>query len=601
MAVVIAAALFAGCSDEETDAGREATEPTTAAHDCRPAEAPAVSPSTAPVSTFVGEVEVVAGLRFVEVTDAAGLALPAVPPCVPPTCRLNDPALFAAFPDVDPKDGDSVAGAFCQMERFTGGVAVGDVDGDLDPDVYVPRLDGSGRLFRNDDGAFVDITATVGLDVLPAVPTSGAAFADIDRDGDLDLAVNTIVAARPLLFRNDDGRFAEVGAEQGFAPDAPALHAGFSIAVGDYDRDGWPDFYVTEYLGSSAGDAGPPVDGRLLHNRGADAPGSFTDETAAAGVSIAALGPVYAFGASFADLDADGWPDLSVTGDFGTSRLFHNAGDGTFGEVTVAAGLGTEENGMGSATGDVDGDGLPDRFVSSVFDARGSSIAKGGNWGATGNRLYRNAGGGAFVDITDAAGVRDGGWGWGSAFVDLTNRGTLDLVQLGGLDLLITDLAAPYLDGAPRVWRNDGAGRFRDVAAAVGFDLHNGRGLAVLDFDGDGLLDLLGASPGARPRLFRNASIGTGEYLRVIVAPGRDGASALGATVTVRASAQVLGRQVVGSGTDYLGQSEDVVHFGLGDVADTLDVEVTWPDGGTAALSDVAPNDTIVVVAGDAP
>ncbi len=598
--MVVAVAVFAGCSGDATDEGGASSVPTAAAHDCRPAEAPAVSPSTAPASTFVGEVEVVDGLRFEEVTEAVGLALPAVPPCIPPTCRLNDPALFAAFPDVDPKAGDAVAGAFCQMERFTGGVAVGDVDADLDPDVYVPRLDGSGRLFRNDDGAFTDITAAVGLDVLPEIPTSGAAFADIDRDGDLDLAVNTIVAARPLLFRNDDGRFVEVGEEQGFAPDAPALHAGFSIAVGDYDRDGWPDFYVTEYLGSSAGDAGPPVDGRLLHNRGAAAPGSFTDATAAAGVSIAALGPVYAFGASFADLDADGWPDLSVTGDFATSRLFRNAGDGTFREVTVAAGVGAEENGMGSATGDVDGDGLPDRFVSSVFDARGSSIAKGGNWGATGNRLYRNVGDGTFVDITDAAGVRDGGWGWGSAFVDLTNRGTPDLVQLGGLDLLITDLAAPYLDGAPRLWRNDGAGRFRDVAAAAGFDLRNGRGLAVLDFDGDGLLDLLGASPGAQPRLFRNVSTETGDFLRVIVAPGRDGATALGASVTVRSGDQVVGRQVVGSATDYLGQSETVVHFGLGDVAGgTFSVEVTWPDGDTAALSDVSPNDTIVV-AGDA-
>ncbi len=536
---------------------------------------------------------------FVDVTEAAGLSVAALAPepvCLAPTCRLTQPAVLAAFPEVDPTQ-DAAGGAFCQMERFTGGVAVGDVDLDQDLDLAFSRLDGPVRLFVNDgSGAFTDATEAFGLDLGDHPPTSGLAFADIDNDLDLDLAANTIVAARPLLYRNDDGRFVEVGADAGFAPDVPALHAGYSIAVGDYDRDGYVDFYVTEYLGSSASDAGPTTDGRLLRNRGAESPGTFDDVTEAADASIAALDRVYAFGASFADLDADGWPDLSVTGDFGTSRLFWNDGDGTFTEATERSGVGTDENGMGSATADIDDDGDPDRFVSSVYDERGSSIARGGNWGATGNRVFRNDGDRAFVDITDATGLRDGQWGWGSVFVDATNSGRFDLVQASGIDLLIAEIATPYLAAPTRYWRQRDDLQFVDLGAASGIDVTNARGAAVLDADGDGRLDVVLVQPGSAPRLFQNATDGIGHFVRVRVVGGASGTDALGAVVTVRVGDRVI-RRAVGSGSDFLGQSEAVVHVGLGaDVTGPVMVDVRFPVSGTVATTEAELDATVTLV-----
>ena len=536
--------------------------------------------------------------QFVEVTERAGLAIEVLAPlrsCVPPTCTLNQPALLADYPEIDVTE-DATGGAFCQMERFTGGVAVGDVDDDGDPDLAVSRLDGPIRLMRNEAGTFTDATADFGLDAGAHPPTTGLAFADVDNDDDLDLAANTIIAARPLLYINQDGVFVEQGATRGFAPAVEAMHAGYSIVPGDFDRDGFVDIYVTEYLGASRDDADFTNDGRLLRNRGAAEPGVFDDVTEAVGASIASHGPVYAFGASFADLDADGWPDLYVTGDFGTSRLFWNDGDGTFTESTEQSGVGTEENGMGSATADVDGDGYLDRFVSSVYDERGSSIAKGGNWGATGNRLYRNDGDRTFSDVTDLAGVRDGQWGWGSVFIDATNSGRLDLVQASGLDLLIAEIALPYVDAPTRYWRQRDDLAFVDLGAASGLDARNARGVATLDADLDGRLDVVLVGPGGAPRLFANLSDETGHFLRVAVSGGASGRDAFGAVVRVRAGNRTI-VQAVGSVSDYLGQSERIVHVGLGSVDAVEWVEVEFPATGRRARLDDPAVDSVVAVA----
>ncbi len=598
--VVVGAMVVAGACSSGGGGSATTAEPTTASNastdvvECRRSDLPETEAPTAAEPAPDDPV-------FVDVTERAGLAVEALAPlpsCVPPTCALNQPALFVDFPEIDVAQ-DATGGAFCQMERFTGGVAVGDVDDDGDPDLAFSRIDGPVRVFLNDAGNFRDATSQLGLDRGAHPPTTGLAFADIDNDGDLDLAANTIIAARPLLYIRDGDGFAEQGDTRGFAPATPALHAGYSIAPGDFDRDGYVDFYVTEYLGASADDADFTNDGRLLRNRGAAEPGVFDDVTESAGASIAAHGPVYAFGASFADLDADGWPDLSVTGDFGTSRLFWNDGDGTFTEATESSGVGTEENGMGSATADVDGDGDPDRFVSSVFDERGSSIAKGGNWGATGNRLFRNDGNRTFVDITDATGVRDGQWGWGSVFIDATNSGRLDLVQASGLDLLISEIATPYVAAPTRYWRQRDDLRFVDLGPASGIDARNVRGVATLDADLDGRLDLVLVEPGSAPRLFANVSESTGNWVRVRVRGTASGPDALGAVVRVRAGSTTT-VHLVGSGSDYLGQSESVVHVGIGSI-DRVDwVEVEFPASGRRLrVDDPATGEVIEVVEPD--
>ncbi len=494
--------------------------------------------------------------------------------------------------------GDALNSALCQLERFTGGVAVGDADGDGRDDVYVPRLDGPGRLLRARSNRFDDATPGSGLEALPEASV-GAAFADIDNDGDQDLFVSTIASHRYYLFVNDGtGHFTESALARGTALENGNIHVGYSVAVGDYDRDGYVDAYFTEYRGSSGATPIASSDARLLRNRGADQPGFFDDVTTKAGVGIERSNdPVFAFGATFADLDRDGWQDLFVSGDFGTSHVFWNRRDGTFAEGTKPAGLGTEENGMGAAIGDVNGDGMPDVMVTSIFDPRGAVAIDGGNWGGSGNRLFLGQGERRFKDRTDLAGVRNGGWGWGAAMVDTMNRGRLDLLQLSGVDFPDVPSAEPFGGGRSRLWRNDGDVGFTQVARPAGFDVINARGLAVLDQNRDGRLDVIAVKPGARPIMLRNASRRS-HFLRIDVRGTTSNRDGLGAIVRVRPRAGGPATVVeVGSGTAFLGQSERTVHVGLGARRRAVDrVEVRFPaTGRVVTLRKVRPDQTIRV------
>ena len=352
-------------------------------------------------------------------------------------------------------------GQYCAPERMSGGAAAADYDNDGLVDLFVTRLDAPDILYRNvGHGKFEDRTEAAGLAEFD-LRSNGALWSDIDNDGDQDLYVTTIADKRFYLFVNDgSGRFTEEGIERGAAIATDELHIGYSVATGDYDRDGWLDLHVTEWGSDSVVSNKVPSHARLLRNRGAEAPGYFTDVTASAGVQLdnvesqalgdpdsnpmlsladgAGLRGPFAFASAFADLDGDGWPDLAIASDFGQSRLFWNNRDGTFTDGSVAARIGTDRNGMGSTFGDYDADGDLDWFVTSIMDqaancekiliqdesARISLGCRSDD--TTGNRLYRNDGNRLFSDATDSAGVRDGGWGWGAVFLDYDNDGDLD-------------------------------------------------------------------------------------------------------------------------------------------------------------------------------
>jgi hypothetical protein len=574
-ALAVSVGACTGDGGDGERAGTRAASTRPAAVTTVPAPTRPAAPAPVGITLAPGRVP-----RYEDATAAAGLELEPLPVRRPCFLRALEDRRRAADRRIArlPRLGD----ALCQVERFTGGVAVGDADGDGHPDLYVTRLDGPGRLFRNrGDGTFAEHTAAAGLDVLGA-PSSGAAFVDVDNDGDPDLVVTTILGPGPFLFVNDGtGRFRDQARRRGLRPRSGRIEVRFSVAVGDFDRDGWPDLFLTGYPASLEGDVGPSVSPSVLYrNRGARLPGHFADVTRRAGLHFGH--DTFAFGATFRDYDRDGHADLWVTADFGTSRLFWNRGDGTFTDGTDAAGVGTDENGMGSTTGDVDGDGIDDVFVSSIFDARGSSLTRGGNWGGTGNRLYRGLGDRRFADATDAAGVRDGGWGWGAAFVDTTNRGGLDLVQTSGLDILITQLAEPYLGGPTFVWVPDGTGRMVDRAAEAGIGAVHGRGLAVLDADGDGRLDLVVARAGGALTYYRNVTPEAGSWLGVRVEGTRSASDGWGAVVEVTVREGERPRRFeVQSVTDYLGQSDRTVHVGLGPGVDRVArLRVRFPAGG---------------------
>ncbi len=515
--------------------------------------------------------------RFVDVTARAGLDV--------------DPGDFAIAPFciLDNVDGPPQAGDYCIPERFLGVAAVGDLDGDDWPDVYLGRIDGPGRLMRNrGDGTFEDVAAAAG--VLPEAAVGGAAWVDVEGDGDLDLVLASFGGSRHFLYVNDGrGHFTEQGRERGVAMATGAVHVGMGIAAGDYDRDGYVDLFVAEWLSINA--LGHDVDhNRLLRNRGAEAPGRFEDVTAAVGIDLQrvtagayAFPGAYGFAPAFADLDGDGWADLALAADFGTSRLWWNDRAGGFADGTHAAGVGLEDNGMGSAIGDYDGDGHLDWFVTAIGPA-GSQF--------DGNRMYRSRGDRRFEDVTDALGVRNSGWSWGAAMLDADHDGDLDLALAAGWP------TTPFAADPLRLWQNDGAGPWPDVAPQAGLAFaRQGRGLVPLDYDRDGDLDLLVVANTEPPALFRNEQ-DDDAWLEVRARGHGPNAQGLGARVRVQARAEGPWQlRELGVGSHLFGQGEAAAHFGLGPGdAPVHRVEVTWPASGRrVVLEGVARGQRLVV------
>lgn len=536
--------------------------------------------------------------RFVESAAAAGLTRPQSTRRTGSDCLLAPDRVRAALPALAGTLMGS-AGDQCLPERQSGGAAVADVDGDGHLDLYLTNLDGPGRLYRNrGDGTFTDATAGSGLDTLPA-GSNGAAFGDVDNDGRPDLAVTMIGTPRTYFFHGlGEGRFEEDATTRGLALDDGRIHTGFTPTFGDYDGDGWLDLYETEWSSVEWTVGVPRSHQRLFRNLGAEGrPGQFEDVTDRVGVAVEQpVVPVFGFGARLVDLDDDGRQDLVLSSDFHSSRVFWNDGD-HFTDGTREAGLGTDENGMGLAVGDVDGDGRPDLFVTSI-SARvppcpGRTACP---FGISGNRLFRNLGNRRFADVTDRAGVRDGGWGWGAGFLDAANRGVTDLVMTGGVRYPASPSTRDFERGLLRLWRGDGQGHFTDVASASGLRSDGpGKGVVVFDADGDGRQDVLVVRDGATPQLFRNRTADAGHWLDVRAVGRGSNRDGVGAVVTVRAPGRRPVTAEIGSVTGFLGQSPYVVHAGLGD-ATRATVSVRFPATGRTVTVPVRRVDRAVVV-----
>lgn len=474
---------------------------------------------------------------------------------------------------------------------MTGGAAVADYDNDGWCDLLVTRYRETDLLYRNrGDGTFDEVSRAAGIDRVAS--TNGAAWGDIDNDGDADLYLSVAdESAEPmhnLLYLNEgDGSFVERSHLWGVDLEAPYLLSGFSVCFGDYNRDGRLDLHTCQWGVRSALNRSV-----LLMNEGE----GFRDVTLGAGVELwddpeSEQGPdftTWAFTSRLTDLDRDGWPDLVVAGDYGTSRLFWNRGNGTFVDGTEQARVGREENGMGLAIGDYDGNGLPDLFFTSIYDERIDDIRFLG-WGVTGNRLYRNLGGRVFEDVTEVAGVRDGGWGWGAVFFDFDNDGDLDLAMTNGFetDRLLTE--TPFHTDPTKLWRNDG-GVFTDVSVEMGIkDTGKGKGLLVFDYDRDGDLDLFLVNNLGFPILYRNEVNNGNHWLRVQTRGNYSNRDGIGAVVTiVREEGAPEQHREIGGGSHFLTQSEKVAHFGLGSSGSPVKLlKVRWPSGIEQVIRDV--------------
>lgn len=471
------------------------------------------------------------------------------------------------------------------VRAMAGGVAVGDYDADGWLDLYVVSGSaGRNYLFRNrGDGTFADVTVSTRVD-LPGVDSSGPVFADIDGDGWLDLFVlaNTVEGAEvPIrLFRNlGNGRFTNRTSATGIEFSGPtALSAAFS----DIDRDGDLDLFITHW--GSAADT-PPA-GMLWRN---DGDFEFTDITAAAGIAYRfhpeMPGADWMFTPNFADIDSDGWPDLLLANDFGTSQVFLNDGDGTFTETTAA--VIDDENGMGAAVVDYDNDGDLDWFVTSVSDPFGVQ-GDVPTIGDSGNRLYRNQGDGTFVDATDEAGVRHGDWGWAAAFGDLNLDGHPDLYMVNGMGQIEDGPEWAYFISDPaRLWVSEGDGTFLERSVALGVaDTGMGRGTVLFDFDRDGDLDIFNQNATQEPVFYRNDLDDGSHFLTLRLLDGGANREAVGARVRVTSGGTTQMRELH-SGNGYVSANAIEAHFGLG-TAETIDeLEVQWPDGAVTTVADV--------------
>ena len=492
---------------------------------------------------------------------------------------------------------------------FTGGAAARDFDLDGWTDLFVTRTNNTDILFRNKgiDGngahlGFADVsTAAFGPGPLINDSTNGAAWGDINNDGNPDLYVTGVNTSRNYLYINQgkDGS----GIHQGFAEQAAKRNAamndsgtvfGMSISFGDFDLDGFLDVHTGEWTEPGLVPGNSLSHALLLRNQGTAKPGHFVDVTASAGVSMAhgkgGDRVVRVFSPRLTDLNQDGRPDLATVADFLQSKLFINQGNGTFQNATNAP-LGSDTNGMGNTVGDFNGDGLLDWFVTSIAadidDEVGIDI---------GNFLYQNNGDGTFTNASKTAGVVDGGWGWGTSFLDFDNDYHLDLVMTNGWQN-----TPPFDADAIRLWHNQGNGTFHEIAAASGLtDNRQGRGLLTFDFDNDGDLDIFVVNNQDHPVLYRNDTDNDNKWLKVRTTGTTSNRDGLGTFITVKPNltdpSSWIVREVDG-GSNFLAQNDIIVHFGLGEMAGTIDeIELIWPSGIAQTFLDLSPNSTLSAI-----
>jgi hypothetical protein len=467
----------------------------------------------------------------------------------------------------------------CGAEMLAGPAAVGDIDGDGDPDIVLPRVYLPDQLFLNNgDGTYTEASAAWGLTY--SGPSGGALLFDADGDVDLDLYIVSTGLEGNRFYLNQGSFFEDRSVERGLAHDPPddICQLSYNASAADIDGDGDLDLHVTAWQPLLATDDSDRD--QLFLNDGL---GFFTPSDA-----IDLQGDA-SYTSSWADFDDDGDPDLAVAADWVRSSLWRNDGGLSFVDITNAASVGTDENGMGSAVGDFDRDGDLDWFVTAIFDA---SLPCPSGWGCDGNRLFLNDGDLTFTDATDN-GVRDGAWSWGTVAFDYDNDGDLDLAAENGFP------NAQFDAQFTRLWANDGSAQFTDVACASGLARRGqGRTLVPFDHDADGDLDVLMIHSEAPPRLLEASGIDDRSWLHIALQqPGFTNAHAIGAVVWVipEVGDAEIRRDIHANG--FYGASAPAIgYFGFGAHSGTVArIRILWPDGAEQILTDVATNQFLTV------
>jgi hypothetical protein len=523
----------------------------------------------------------------------------------------------AAAAGIDFVHFNGMSGRFYQPEIMGPGVAMFDYDNDGDLDVYLvqggmlgtgqplltaPKGPLTDRLYRNDlmvhaNGTrtlrFTDVTGQCGIK--PRGYGMGVATGDIDNDGWVDLYLTGL--GRNQMFRNNgDGTFSDISSRSGTSdPSSWSVSASFV----DVDRDGWLDLFVGNYLNYTLeahtpcfNRSGPPDycppdvyrarPSRFYRNRG---DGTFVDMTAAAGLARE-FGP--ALGVATADFNADGWIDIFVANDQKENQLWINHQDGTFRNMAPLCGVAVGANGdvkanMGVDVGDFDNDGDEDLFITELT--------------AQGSTLYVNVGAGAFEDQSARQGIHVPSLaytGFGTAWLDFDNDGWLDIVAVNGYVTQNLEALGPGnpfpLQQRKQIFRNRRTAAFEDVTGRAGavFQLAEvSRGAAFGDIDNDGDVDVLIGNAAGPTRLLINQVGSRHHWLGLRLLGQQARRDMIGARVAViLANGSTVWRRARADGS-YASANDPRVLVGLGESAAPVQVRVIWPSGRVETWSDV--------------
>jgi hypothetical protein len=494
------------------------------------------------------------------------------------------------------------------------GAAVSIVDFDRDgwSDIYVCNSgEGSqNALYRNQgDGTFKDVAAKMGVADVNQPGTGvcmGAVWGDYDNDGYEDLLIYKW--GRPELFHNDHGRGFTRVTEQAGLP--KWLNANTAIWL-DYDGDGRLDLFIGGYYPENV-DLWHLLNTRmmpdsfeyarnggrkyLLHNLGN---GKFEDVTETMGINSRR----WALAAGAADLRGTGRPDLFIANDYGVSELYFNEGK-TFREVGQQTGVGfAPKSGMNVAFGDIFNRGSYAVYVTNISE-EGVLIQGNNLWvpkeGTSGEGLK-------YENLARDLGVELGGWSFGAQFGDLNNDGTLDLylangyvsrdrnrsywydfskVASGNTSIIADARNWPAIENRSlsgyqpkRVWLNDGAGKFIEIAQAVGVnDVYDGRSVALADLWNRGVLDVVVANQRGPLLVYKNTVTPQNQWIEFELQGTRSNRSAIGAQVTLFWNGQRQVQEVSG-GSGFCAQNQRRLHFGLGRNPQIEKAVIRWPSG----------------------
>ena len=500
-----------------------------------------------------------------------------------------------------------------QVASMGAAVSVSDFDRDGWQDLYVTNSGEGSRnaLYRNNaDGTFADVAEQLGLADVNRPETGvsmGAVWGDYDNDGYEDLFLYKW--GRPELFHNDAGRGFTRVTERAQLP--AWVNANTAIWF-DYDRDGRLDIFLGGYypedinLWQLKTTKIMPESFEYARNGGrkyilrGHGDGTFEDVTASLGVDTHR----WALAAGAADLRGTGYPDLFIANDYGVSELFFNDAGRRFRDVGEKTGVGfSPKSGMNVAFGDILNQGKFAIYITNISE-EGVLIQGNNLWvpreGTAGDALK-------YDNLASDMGVELGGWSFGAQFGDLNNDGALDLylangyVSLergtnywydfskvaGGNSAIISDAANwPAMNGRSlsgyqqkRVWLSDGAGKFNDVAQAVGArDQSDGRAVAVADLWNRGVLDVVVANQRGPLLIYKNTVAPENGWVEFELEGAESNRSAVGAQVRVYWGGREQLQEVSGGG-GFCAQNQRRLHFGLGKDARVERAVIRWPSG----------------------